>query len=593
MFSSQDFKLSISILKARLVDEEIIHAGENAIGRGQVDNLKQWLVSEGHLSEEVIEKMEETITANRTGRVVKQHIPVAKPISHTPPASAAPAFIPSASPVPHAGSGQAAPAESAMPKPPVQTPRQPAAPSIPSAPKTVATAATTTRQPLPPPVQNAPKANLEAFSPAHEAEKVKTQDPGKLASLPAMDAILSSQKAASAPAPVPPEQRKHHTQSTSGNGDGSTEDDPFAHIVIDGKEHVPMEVHPRKEGGIQDLLLHARQIGASDLHIAAGSPLMARVNGTLRSLSDTAFTPEQTEHYIREALTPRQLEIFLSTGDLDFAYAFDGGGRYRANAVRQRRGLDLCFRIIHPKVPTLSELGLPQVLERLTEYHQGLVLVTGPAGCGKSTTMAAMLGLINEKRHEHMITVEDPVEFVPESNACHITQRQLGLHTRSFANALKGALRQDPDIIMIGELRDLETAGMAISAAETGHLVFSSMHTTNVTQTITRLLDLFPPGEQEQIRTMISESLRGIVSQTLVPRKDNSGVVPACEILFNTVGIGNLIRENKMEQILSAMQVGRSAGHQMIDDSLQELVDTDLISKETAFIYATHKKNFA
>jgi twitching motility protein PilT len=251
------------------------------------------------------------------------------------------------------------------------------------------------------------------------------------------------------------------------------------------------------------------------------------------------------------------------------------------------------FRPIPPDPPTLEQLGLPATLKKLTEYHQGLVLVTGPAGCGKSSTLAALVAMLNAERHDHIITVEDPIEYVHTPKGCLVNQRQAGKHTKSFANALRAALREDPDIIVIGELRDLETIQLAITAAETGHLVLATLHTNNAIRTINRVLDVFPPKQQSQIRAMVSESLRAIVSQRLVMTADNQRRVPALEVLFVKPSVSNLIREEKTFQIRSVMQTGRSEGMTLLDDSLFELVKAGTVTKETARRVAEDPKRFA
>jgi twitching motility protein PilT len=271
---------------------------------------------------------------------------------------------------------------------------------------------------------------------------------------------------------------------------------------------------------------------------------------------------------------------------VDFAYTLPGVGRFRSNAYRQQRGFDATFRAIPPRPPSLEELGLPTSLARFANFHQGMVLLTGPAGCGKSSTLAALLNIINEERRDHIVTIEDPIEFIHPSKRCVVNQRQVGPHTGSFARALRAALREDPDIIAIGELRDLETISLGLTAAETGHLVLASLHTSNAIRTVNRILGVFPPNQQEQVRTMLAESLRAVISQRLVARADGNGRVPALEILVANRAVGNLIRENKTFQIRSVLQTGGSQGMCLLDASLSELVKAGTITREEASRHA-------
>ena len=275
------------------------------------------------------------------------------------------------------------------------------------------------------------------------------------------------------------------------------------------------------------ILAKAMQLHASDVHIHTGVQIQMRIGGRLLKANSPPLDPAQSESMILQILTPEDRAVFTAHNDLDFAYAIPGVGRFRGNVYRQRRGVDAVFRPIPLEPPTLDQLGLPSSLARLTTYHQGLVLVTGPAGCGKSSTLAALINLINEDRPDHIICVEDPIEFVHRSKTCVVNQRQVHKHTGSFAAALRAALREDPDVIAIGELRDLETISLAITAAETGHLVLGTLHTNDAARTINRILDAYPPDQQSQIRSMISESLRAIVSQRLIPTVDGSRRVPA------------------------------------------------------------------
>jgi twitching motility protein PilT len=276
-------------------------------------------------------------------------------------------------------------------------------------------------------------------------------------------------------------------------------------------------------------------------------------------------------------------------GDADFAYA-NPFGRYRTSVVRQRLGVDLVFRIINTKVRTMDELGLPEHLKLLTRYQNGLILVTGSVGSGKSTTLAALVEQVNMERREHIITLEDPIEYVLEPQGCHITQREVHTHTRSFAAALRGALREDPDVIMVGEMRDLETISLAITAAETGHLVLGTLHTGNASRTLDRLLDVFPPDQQEQIRIMVSESLRGVITQQLIPRADGKGRALALEILTNTPAVANVIREARTYMLPGIIQTGKKQGMQLMDDALVDLCSRGLINAEEACARAEQKQ---
>ncbi len=330
------------------------------------------------------------------------------------------------------------------------------------------------------------------------------------------------------------------------------------------------------------LLANAVRLGASDLHVHSGAPLKLRRDGRLEDAGTTMIDGEEAERLIAQVLSPEQLDQLAERHQVDFAYSLPGVGRFRANAYRQQRGVDAVFRAIPPTPPSLEDLGLPPILETMTHQQQGLVLLTGPAGCGKSSTMAAMIELINRNRSDHILTVEDPIEQVFESKSCLVNQRQVGPHTRSFARALRAALREDPDVIVIGELRDLETISLALTAAETGHLVLGTLHTSSAMRTINRLLGVFPSNQQAQVRTMVSESLRAIVSQRLLPKAEGDGRVPVCEILINNHAIGNLIRENKTHQIRSVMQTNAGAGMCLLDAALADLVRARTIKSTDA-----------
>ena len=333
-----------------------------------------------------------------------------------------------------------------------------------------------------------------------------------------------------------------------------------------------------------------QEAGASDIHLGVNAPPLWRLHGTLQPIWPDAprFTSDQTLALAEGFLSNLHKTQLNERGDADFAYANDFG-RYRTSVVRQRLGVDLVFRIINTKVRTMDELGLPEHLKLLTRYQNGLILVTGSVGSGKSTTLAALVEQVNIERREHIITLEDPIEYVLEPKGCHITQREVHTHTRSFATALRGALREDPDVIMVGEMRDLETISLAITAAETGHLVLGTLHTGNASRTLDRLLDVFPPDQQEQIRIMVSESLRGVISQQLVPRADGKGRLLALEILTNTPAVANVIRQAKTFMLPGIIQTGKKQGMQLMDDALAELYNRGLITADEAMARAEQK----
>ncbi|MEO0459353.1 MAG: type IV pilus twitching motility protein PilT [Myxococcota bacterium] len=351
-------------------------------------------------------------------------------------------------------------------------------------------------------------------------------------------------------------------------------------------------ISSRPGARIDTYLRAAVSRGASDIHFHADAPIRVRIDGVLQVFDESVVDGETVQALGREILSDVESKALLEHGQIDFAYAIEGLARFRANAYRQQRGFDLVLRSVAPEPPSLESLGLPRELAKFTNYHQGMVLLTGPSGCGKSSTMAALLNIINEERLDHIITVEDPIEFVHVNKRCVINQRQVGPHTQSFSRALKGALREDPDIIALGELRDLETISLALTAAETGHLVLATLHTGNAIRTVNRLIGVFPPNQQAQIRTMVSESLRAVISQRLVPRSDGAGRAPALEILVNTKAVGNTIRDNKTFQLRSALQTGQSHGMKLLDLSLAELVRDGTVSREEALRHAEDPKKF-
>src|SRR5712672_4256699 len=341
---------------------------------------------------------------------------------------------------------------------------------------------------------------------------------------------------------------------------------------------------------VDEYLAVAQEAGASDVHLGVNAPPVWRLHGTLQPIWPDAprFKAEQTQKLADTFLNDVQRVLVKERGDADFAYA-NSRGRYRASVVRQRLGTDIVFRIINTRVRTMDELGLPEHLQLLTRYQNGLILVTGSVGSGKSTTLAALVEQVNMERREHIITLEDPIEYVFEPKGCHITQREVHTHTASFGVALRGALREDPDVIMVGEMRDLETFSVAVTAAETGHLVLATLHTANASRTLARLLDVFPPEQQEHIRVMVAESLRGVISHQLIPRKDGTGRVLALEILTNTPAVANVIRENKTYMLPGIIQTGKKQGMRLMDDTLIDLYQRGLISAEEAYARADQK----
>jgi twitching motility protein PilT len=336
------------------------------------------------------------------------------------------------------------------------------------------------------------------------------------------------------------------------------------------------------EFDFSEVLLQVMERNASDLHLTAGSPPMMRHHGRLHAMDYPRLTPQTTREVVYSILTNDQRQKLETDWQIDLAYSIPGRARFRVNAYFQRAALSAAFRLIPHEMPKLPSLGLPNVLEEFTKKPRGFVLVTGPTGSGKSTTLAAMLDLINDTRHEHILTIEDPIEFLHRHKHCIVNQRELGADAQSFAYGLKGALRQDPDVILVGEMRDLETISTALTAAETGHLVFATLHTQDTAQTVDRIVDVFPSEQQQQVRVQLSVALQGIVTQQLLPRADGNGRVCAAEVLVPTPAVRNLIREGKTHQIYSALQTGGQFGMQTMDTSLAQLVREHKISRELA-----------
>lgn len=349
---------------------------------------------------------------------------------------------------------------------------------------------------------------------------------------------------------------------------------------------------PRSARRLDRILAFGLSQGASDIHFHSGAPIRYRRHGRMIETEGQSTDRTMAAAAIAEILSPTEQEILERTGQVDLAYDAPGLGRFRTNVYRQARGTDAVFRALPAQPPTLETLGLPASLARLADHHQGLVLITGPAGCGKSATLAALVHQINSSRRDHIISIEDPIEILHPSLSCVVNQRQVGSHTESFSRALRAALREDPDVIAIGELRDLETISLAITAAETGHLVLATLHTSSAIRTINRLLGVFPPNQQEQIRTMLAESLRAVISQRLVARADGNGRVAALEILIATKAVGNLIRDNKTFQLKSVLQTGSTHGMFLLDASLSDLVKTGVITKEEGLKHAEDPAKF-
>ena len=323
---------------------------------------------------------------------------------------------------------------------------------------------------------------------------------------------------------------------------------------------------------IADLLIQTKEKNASDLHLSSGSPPMMRLHGDLTPIESGALSRDGVHKMIYEILNDDQRRLFEENRDLDFAIELGDVARFRVNVFNQKNGEGAVFRVIPTQIRSFQELGLPEVVQTMALRENGLVLVTGPTGSGKSTTLAAMIDMINTSTKKHIITLEDPIEFVHKTKNCLVNQREIGSHTKSFAAALRAALREDPDVILVGEMRDLETISLALTAAETGHLVFATLHTKSAPKTIDRVIDAFPPAQQQQIRVQLAEALQGVVSQLLLPTKEKKGRVAALEIMVATVAIRNLIREGKTHQMPSVIQTGTQLGMQSLEQALKNLV---------------------
>lgn len=333
---------------------------------------------------------------------------------------------------------------------------------------------------------------------------------------------------------------------------------------------------------ITDLLAFGAKNKASDLHLSSGISPMIRVHGDMRRINLPEMSAEEVGNMVTSVMNDHQRKIYQQNLEVDFSFELPNVARFRVNAFNTGRGLAAVFRTIPSTVLSLEELKAPSIFQKIAESPRGMVLVTGPTGSGKSTTLAAMINYINETQPAHILTIEDPIEFVHQSKKSLINQRELHQHTLSFANALRSALREDPDVILIGEMRDPETIGLALTAAETGHLVFGTLHTTGAAKTVDRIVDVFPAGEKEMVRSMLSESLTAVISQNLLKTRDGNGRVASHEILISNPAVRNLIRENKIAQINSVLQTGQASGMQTMDQSLQSLVRQGLIAPEVA-----------
>ncbi|MBM3334711.1 PilT/PilU family type 4a pilus ATPase [Candidatus Sumerlaeota bacterium] len=441
---------------------------------------------------------------------------------------------------------QATPIRPATPAPPAAPPAA-ASPPLPSRPSAVQTAA----------VAEPPRARPAAPPAAPAAPP---------AAVPSARAAPTPPKPAAAPPPA---------------------------AVAGESENVLPDKSVRSFSRLEQYLAFARANHFSDLHLSSGHPPYGRRFGRMVFLERPMLNADDVADLTFAVLSEEQRSELENHLSLEYALEIPGQGRYRVTIVRQRLGWDATYRVLQGRIPAIAELGLPESVLRLSDFRQGMILITGPAGCGKTTTMASLVEHVNANRQEHIITLEEPIEFIFESKKSHVTQRQIGSHSQSYQRALRAALREDPDVVLIGEMRELETISIAITAAETGHLIFATLHTATAARTVSRIVDSFPPHQQPQIRTMIAESLRGVICQQLVPMKDRDGQVLAAEIMVVTPGISSLIREMKIHQVASAIQTGKRQGMVRLDDSLMELVNKGLISAEEAHARADDKRAFA
>ena len=343
---------------------------------------------------------------------------------------------------------------------------------------------------------------------------------------------------------------------------------------------------------LEKLLCKILEVEGSDLHISAGMPPKIRIHGHLRPITKEPLTNQQVEDLLLPSLDEKRSKIFAEKNDLDWAYAIPGVARFRCSFFRQQHGMSGVFRIIPEEIKTVQELGVPSRIEEFCKLRNGLILCTGPTGSGKSTTLAALIDFINRNQSRHIVTIEEPIEFVHQNKNCQITQREVGIDTESFARALRSVSRQDPDVILVGELRDLETISLAITAAEMGYLVFATLHTNSAAKTVDRIIDVFPEDQQNQVRTMLSSSLKGIIAQLLIPKQDGKGRVAVNELLFHDGSLPNIIREGAVHKIVSLIEGGRGKGMQLMDDSIMAALKRGDISAEHAYRWASEKKKF-
>ncbi len=433
-------------------------------------------------------------------------------------------------------------------------------------------------------------------------QKQRPRPAARPARVPVPDPAAVSQQ----PAPLPGfESTAHHDADpveAPAEASMSIEPTHLSDDTLDGRSrsgpptmtqsHVMIPPDPSldERAGLERLLASALEAGASDLHLHSGAPIRLRRHGTLFDQGSPPLRAREVASLIAPSLGPEDRALFEAQGEHDYAYEIPGLARFRVNAYRQLRGLDAVFRIIPSEPPTLASLGLPSGLARFTTYHQGMLLVTGPTRCGKSATLAALVNLINEERPEHILTIEDPIEYVHPSKRCVVNQRSVRRHTQSFARALRAALREDPDVIVIGELRDRETIALALTAAETGHFVLGTMHTDSSIRTLNRLVGAFAPDQQDQVRAMLSTSLRAVLSQRLLPTADEQGMVVALETLVVNRAVGNLLRDSKTVQIRSLLQTGVAQGMGLLEQSLARLVSERRITREEALRHAEDPK---
>ena len=367
----------------------------------------------------------------------------------------------------------------------------------------------------------------------------------------------------------------------------------FKGLTGRGPAELPVPASIGPNSSLNEILVFARKENASDVHIGALKHIVFRKYGQLKKMTPDPLDTEHISSLITASIPKDVLNQFDQTGDIEYVHTITGYGRFRIAIMKQRNGWDLTARLIPTEIPKFEKTGLPPSCVNLTKWAQGMVLVTGPAGCGKTTTLAVLIEMINQVRNDHIISIEDPIEIVYDPKQCQISQREINTHTLSQANALHAALREDPDILVVSELRDLNSIQLAVTAAETGHLVFGTMNTINSSQTISMIIDSFPAEEKTIIRNMISESLRGVICQQLIPKKDGTGMVPAYEVLVVTPPVSNLIRKDKITQIKDAITTGKNSGMMLMDNSLKELALSGVISKEEACERATNPASMA